>query len=170
MGSELERAGTFGVWNKTPCKEVSHYRQKYRGIRQHVLLNDWAQMALSQGGSFLFLKTTTTKTVKMASGTVWCFSRSQLQQECKSWLEKQWKRVRYALFKQLLFINIFTLQVRISPIGPPGAPYMEDNVCNNAVSEVSRPFFLRFNMNFKLLPYYCVSDSSLDWTFRWSMR
>ncbi|POI28820.1 hypothetical protein CIB84_007430, partial [Bambusicola thoracicus] len=36
----------------------------------------------------------------------------------------------------LLFINIFTLQVRISPIGPPGAPYMEDNMCKNAVSEV----------------------------------
>ncbi|NP_001384467.1 tectonic-3 isoform X2 [Gallus gallus] len=28
------------------------------------------------------------------------------------------------------------MKVRISPIGPPGAPYMEDNVCNNAVSEV----------------------------------
>eukprot|EP00076_Gallus_gallus_P022915 XP_015144470.1 tectonic-3 isoform X1 [Gallus gallus] len=29
-----------------------------------------------------------------------------------------------------------SMKVRISPIGPPGAPYMEDNVCNNAVSEV----------------------------------
>uniref|UniRef100_A0A8C9FZ58 Tectonic-1-3 domain-containing protein n=1 Tax=Pavo cristatus TaxID=9049 RepID=A0A8C9FZ58_PAVCR len=27
------------------------------------------------------------------------------------------------------------LKVRISPIGPPGAPYMKDNLCNNAVSE-----------------------------------
>ncbi|XP_042674115.1 tectonic-3 [Centrocercus urophasianus] len=29
-----------------------------------------------------------------------------------------------------------SMKVRISPIGPPGAPYMEDNMCNNAVSEV----------------------------------
>ncbi|XP_042719508.1 tectonic-3 [Lagopus leucura] len=29
-----------------------------------------------------------------------------------------------------------SMKVRISPVGPPGAPYMEDNICNNAVSEV----------------------------------
>ncbi|XP_021254353.1 tectonic-3 isoform X2 [Numida meleagris] len=29
-----------------------------------------------------------------------------------------------------------SMKVKISPVGPPGAPYMKDNMCNNAVSEV----------------------------------
>ncbi|OXB82528.1 UNVERIFIED_CONTAM: hypothetical protein H355_005783, partial [Colinus virginianus] len=29
-----------------------------------------------------------------------------------------------------------SMKVKISPVGAPGAPYMKDNVCNNAVSEV----------------------------------
>ncbi|XP_072195569.1 tectonic-3 isoform X1 [Excalfactoria chinensis] len=33
-------------------------------------------------------------------------------------------------------ITAESVKVRISPIGPPGTPYMKDNVCNNAVSEV----------------------------------
>ncbi|XP_065602832.1 tectonic-3 [Cyrtonyx montezumae] len=29
-----------------------------------------------------------------------------------------------------------SMKVKISPVGPPGAPYVKDNTCNNAVSEV----------------------------------
>uniref|UniRef100_A0A8C9FYQ6 Tectonic-1-3 domain-containing protein n=2 Tax=Pavo cristatus TaxID=9049 RepID=A0A8C9FYQ6_PAVCR len=65
-----------------------------------------------------------------------------------------------------------SMKVRISPIGPPGAPYMKDNLCNNAVSEVI--YEIEFNgtrgiqsvsVQFKVTSISGSSGSSLQQRF-----
>lgn len=136
--SQLARVEIFCAWNKTFCKcDID----KIQGYKARCTFK-WFSM-----GRVGVREIACSLRRNWASGTEWHIPRFQLQQESKSSFDRKAveksKKGTLCLNSCCLLICLICFQVKIIPVTPPRAPYMKDNTCNNAVSEVCQPVFLR---------------------------